>query len=91
MFDGQSFSVESFSADAWFGLQAQTPAPQYQRIGGGGRRRGRRVLIHPGDPIQTELFPLVPQHENVIPLIQPATTARTRAIRRHEEEILLAA
>lgn len=90
---GKLFDGVLFNGGLLGGQQVAPPVvqPQYQRAGGGGRKRGRRVLIQPGDPIQIELFPLVPQHENIIPLIQPATPARTRLQRRREEEILLAA
>jgi len=88
---GRLFSGALFFG-ALLGLQSvQTPVPQYQRVGGGSRRRGRRILIQPNDPIQIEFFPLVPQHENVIPLIPISTPVRTKLQRRREENILLAA
>lgn len=64
---------------------------QDQSYGGGSRRRSRRKRIQPNDPIQTEFFPLVPQYENVIPLVPISTSARIKLQRRREEDILMAA
>lgn len=61
---------------------------QTQRAGGGGRRRGKVRRIYPGDPIQLEMFPPEIPQTNVI---QFAPVIRSRAIRRREEEFLLAA